>query len=134
MSKKPGEVFHTDVCGPMSVETSDGASYFLLFVDDATGYCYVYFLRYKSNVFEKFKIFEKLIANKFGRPMKILRSDREAVMPDGGGEKIPPHSARHTVYGSRGNHTRRPHLLTSSPSPRGGAALLSTPPYPPYTN
>lgn len=36
---------------------------------------HVYFLRHKSDVFEKFKIFERLIANKFGRPMKILRTD-----------------------------------------------------------
>lgn len=72
VSTKPEEVFHTDVCGPMSVEPPGGANYFLTFVDDATGYRHVYFLRHKSDVFEKFKVFERLIVNKFGRSMKIL--------------------------------------------------------------
>lgn len=72
---KPGEMFHTDVCGPMSVESPGGSKYFLTFKDDVTGYRHVYFLQYKTDVFEKFKVFERLIANKFGRPMKIIRSD-----------------------------------------------------------
>lgn len=72
---EPGEMFHTDVCGPMSVESPGGAKYFLTFKDDASGYRHVYFLRHKADVFEKFKRFDKLVANKFGRPMKILRSD-----------------------------------------------------------
>lgn len=75
VSTEPGEVMHTDVCGPMSVETPRGARFFLTFKDNATGYRHVYFLRHKSDVFEKFKIFEKKIANKLGRTMKVLRSD-----------------------------------------------------------
>lgn len=75
VSTKPGEIIHTDVCGPMSVETPGGAKYFLTFKDDATGYRHVYFLRHKAEVAEKFRVFEKSIANKFGRTMKILRSD-----------------------------------------------------------
>lgn len=71
----PGEVMHTDVCGPMSVESPGGSKYFLTFKDDASGYRHVYFLKQKSQVYEKFKEFEKMILNKFGRAMKILRSD-----------------------------------------------------------
>lgn len=48
VSTKPGEVIHTDVCGPMSIETPGGSKYFLTFKDDATGYRHVYFLRHKS--------------------------------------------------------------------------------------
>lgn len=71
---QPGEKFHSDVCGPMSVQTG-GARYFVLFKDDASGYRYVSFIKHKSDVFDKFKDFEKLekiVANKFGRPMKVL--------------------------------------------------------------
>lgn len=71
----PGEVFHTDVCGPMSVETPGGARYLLIFKDDATSFRYIYFLRHKNDVFEKLKVLDKLIENKFGRVMRVLRSD-----------------------------------------------------------
>lgn len=71
----PGEVIHTDVCGPMKVRTPGGSRFFLTFKDDATSFRYIYFLQYKSDVYEKFKIFDKLIENKFGRVMRVLRSD-----------------------------------------------------------
>lgn len=35
----------------------------------------MYFIRHKSDVVARFKEYEKLVANKFGRPMKVLRSD-----------------------------------------------------------
>lgn len=47
---KAGEVFHTDVCGPMSVESLGGARFFLMFKDDATSFRYIYFLKHKSDV------------------------------------------------------------------------------------
>lgn len=72
---KPGEVTHTDVCGPMSVESIGGSRYYLTFKDVATNYRHVYFLKHKHDTYEKFKDYEKLVSNKFGRPMKILRSD-----------------------------------------------------------
>lgn len=42
------ELIHADSCGPMSVETLDGNCYFLLFIDDYSCICWVYFLKYKS--------------------------------------------------------------------------------------
>lgn len=36
---------------------------------------YVDFLWHKSDVYEKFKVFNELIENKFGRMMRVLRSD-----------------------------------------------------------
>lgn len=54
----PGEMIHTDVCGPMSVQSLGGSRYFLTFKDDASDYRHVYFLKQKSEVFGKFKIFE----------------------------------------------------------------------------
>lgn len=74
-STVPGEVIHTDVCGPMSVESPGGARFLLTFKDDATSFRYIYFLKHKNDVYEKFKIFDKMIENKFGKPMRVLRSD-----------------------------------------------------------
>ena len=71
-----GEFFHSDVCGPMQVESLGGNRYFLTFIDDASNYRKVYFMKHKSYVFECFKAFEREVATKFNRTMKVLRSDR----------------------------------------------------------
>jgi len=52
---KLGEFFHSDVCGPMSVESIGGARYFAIFKDDASSFRKVYFIKHKSDVFECFK-------------------------------------------------------------------------------
>ena len=72
---KPGEVIHTDVCGPMNVESQGGAQFLLTFKDDATSFRHIYFLKHKSDVFDKFRVYDKLVENKFGRVMRVLRSD-----------------------------------------------------------
>ena len=58
---KVGESIHSDVCGPMSVETLGEAKYFVLFVDDASGYRCVFFTRSKAHVPEKFMEFSKIV-------------------------------------------------------------------------
>lgn len=70
-----GELIHTDLCGPMSEESIGGAKYFLLLKDDCSSFRHVYFLRHKDDTFEKFKEFEQLIVNRFGRRIKTVRSD-----------------------------------------------------------
>ena len=49
------EIIYTDVCGPMSVEVRGGYRYFFIFTDDLSRYGYVYLMKYKSEIFEKFK-------------------------------------------------------------------------------
>lgn len=68
-------VVHTDVCGPVNVASIGGARYFLTFMDDKTRYIFVYFLRHKSEVFEKFKEFKAMAERQTGEKLKILRSD-----------------------------------------------------------
>lgn len=74
-STEPGECVHTDVCGPIPIESLGGAKYYVTFIDDASGFCYVYFIKQKSDVLEKFKIYEKMVSAKFGRPIRTMRSD-----------------------------------------------------------
>src|SRR5215216_1060524 len=52
------EIIHTDVCGPMSVESRDGYCYFLTFTDDLNRCGYIYLMKDKSEIFEKFKEFQ----------------------------------------------------------------------------
>lgn len=72
---KPGELIHSDVCGPMSEPSIKGARFFVTFIDDASNYRSVYFMRHKIDVFEHFKEYERLVFNKFGRTIKVLRTD-----------------------------------------------------------
>lgn len=68
---KPGEFIHLNVYGPMSTVSIDGSRFFVTFVDEASGFRTVYFLRHKSDVFKKFKEFRKSVVNRFGA-LKVL--------------------------------------------------------------
>ena len=69
------ELVHSDVCGPMSVESFGGKRYFLTLIDDYSRAVKVYFLRKKSEVFEKFKEFEASATNETGCKIGCLRTD-----------------------------------------------------------
>ena len=45
------------------------------FIDDFSRYCWVHFLKHKSEVFGLFKVFKALVENQSGRKLKVLRSD-----------------------------------------------------------
>ena len=45
------------MCGLFDVQVRDGYLYFITFIDDNSRYEYVYLMRYKFEVFEKFKEF-----------------------------------------------------------------------------
>src|SRR4051794_6523283 len=70
------EIIHTDVCGPMSVASHGGYHYVLTFIDDLSRYGYIYFMKHKSETFEKFKEFQSEVENQRNKKIKFLRSDR----------------------------------------------------------
>ena len=51
------ELIHSDVCGPLKHATHDVSTYFMTFTDDKSRYGYVYLIKHKSEIFDKFKIF-----------------------------------------------------------------------------
>jgi hypothetical protein len=63
------------VCGPFEENAIGGYRYYVTFIDDKSRYTFVYLIRTKSEVFEKFKTFEALVRNKYQKTIKILRSD-----------------------------------------------------------
>ena len=75
------ELIHSDVCGPISVESIGGSKYFVTFIDDYSRCCAVYFMKQKSEVFEKFKEFEAITTNTSG--CGIVR-----LLTDNGGEYL----------------------------------------------
>ena len=52
------EIIHTDVCSPMSVEARGRYRYFLTFTDDLSRYGYIYLMKHKSEIVERFKEFQ----------------------------------------------------------------------------
>lgn len=69
------ELVHTDLCGPMENESLGGARYFLIFIDDFSRMCFVYFLKSKHQTFKFFKEFQRLVENQQSKKIKALRSD-----------------------------------------------------------
>lgn len=69
------DVISTDVCGPMQQESLGRKRYYVIFKDEFSGFRQIYFIREKSEVIEKLKIFCTGIENHFGRNIKELHSD-----------------------------------------------------------
>ena len=68
------ELMHSDVCGPMSTQVKGGYEYFITFIDDYSRFGYVYLMKRKSEVFEKFKEFRAEIENQLGKRIRAIRS------------------------------------------------------------
>jgi transposase InsO family protein len=60
------------------VLTKGEKRYFMTLIDDATRFCYVYFLRTKDEALVDFKIYKAEVENQLERKIKRLRSDRGA--------------------------------------------------------
>ena len=69
------EIIHSDVCGPIEVESEGGNKYFLTFTDDFSKYTVVYFIQKKSEVCLKFQEYVAMMENKTGHKVKTIRSD-----------------------------------------------------------
>ena len=74
-SSRKLQLIHSDVCGPMQTESIGGHKYFVTFIDDYSRCCAVYYLKRKSEVFEKFKEFEVSAVNECGQKIGTLRTD-----------------------------------------------------------
>ena len=66
-SKATLDLVHSDVCGTMSVQSSNGYSYCVTFIDDYSRKTSIYFPKAKSEVFERFREFKTLIENQTRR-------------------------------------------------------------------
>ena len=58
----------------MPAASMNGSLFFFTFIDAFSRYCWVYFLKQNSGVFETFKVFKALTKNKLGKNIKSLIS------------------------------------------------------------
>lgn len=52
-----------------------GSRYFVTFIDDFSRCISVYFIKHKTEVFEKFKLFEAMVTSECDKPIMKLRTD-----------------------------------------------------------
>jgi hypothetical protein len=67
------DLVHSDVCGPMSSRSLNGCLYYVIFIDDYSRKCWIYFLKAKSDTFDKFKEFKAFIEMQTGKHIRTLR-------------------------------------------------------------
>ena len=68
-------VIQSDVCRPMSQTSLSEYVYYVSFIDDFSRKTWIYFLKAKSEVFNKFKEFKEFVENLSEKKINILRSD-----------------------------------------------------------
>jgi len=71
------EVIHSDVFGQVSIPSLGGSLYYISFIDDLSRMTWFYFLKKKSEVFERFQELKSLVENQYDRKIKVLRTNND---------------------------------------------------------
>jgi hypothetical protein len=66
---------HSDVFGPVSVSSLGNSVYYVSFIDDFSRNTWIYFLRKKSEAFDRFKEFKAHVENQTEKRIKVPRTD-----------------------------------------------------------
>lgn len=69
------ELVPSDVFGPVKVPSLGKSVYYVSFIDDFSRYTWIYFLKKKYEVFDRFKEFKALVENQTKKKIKVLRTD-----------------------------------------------------------
>jgi hypothetical protein len=74
-SKEILDLTDLDVCGPMLVKSLGGSLYYVIFIDYYSRKTWLYLLKTKDEVFNKFQEFKAEIENLTSKKIKTLRTD-----------------------------------------------------------
>jgi len=69
------QLIHTGVAGPQRTPSLQGSLYLILFIDDFTRMCWIFFLKFKHEVVGVFMKFKKMVETQSGYKIQFLRSD-----------------------------------------------------------
>lgn len=69
------DLVHSDVCGPMTRPSIGSALYYVIFVDDFSRKVFLFTMKTKDEVTDKFIEFKNRVERESGRKIGILRSD-----------------------------------------------------------
>ena len=76
ISSSPFELIHSDLHGPLSVQSPEGFRYWITFIDDCTKLKAVLFLKRKSDAFDNFKTFKAYAKNQLNAKIKALQDNK----------------------------------------------------------
>lgn len=71
----PGEMIHSDLCGPMEKATPKGSLYYVIFIDDFSGMRFIAFLKLKSEAAISFQNLIHRIRGETGNLVRVFRTD-----------------------------------------------------------
>jgi hypothetical protein len=74
-SKEILDLIHSYVCSPIPVRSLGGSLYYVIFIDDYSRKMWLYLLKTKDEVFNKFQEFKAEIENLMNKKIKTLRTD-----------------------------------------------------------
>lgn len=69
------ELIHGDVCGPFESQSIGGAKYYVSFLDDYSKKVFIFPIKWKSEVIDKFEYFKNVVENQSNKKIKVFRSD-----------------------------------------------------------
>ena len=70
------DLIHSDVAGPIPTTSINGCRFFLTFIDGCSRFCWIYFMKQKSEVFDILKVFKAMVENSFCKKIKSIRYDK----------------------------------------------------------
>ena len=73
-SSAPLELVFSDVWG-QAIESVGRKQYYVSFIDDYSKFTWIYLIKYKSEVFQKFHDFQNLVERLFDRKIKAVQTD-----------------------------------------------------------
>jgi hypothetical protein len=69
------DLIHFDVCGPMSSASLSGCLYYVIFIVDFSRKSWIFFMKTKGQVINRFQEFKALVENQSGRKIRVLRTN-----------------------------------------------------------
>jgi len=104
------------MCGPFLVASTTKHKYYVIFVDDFSRKCWIFFMQKKSETYSKFCEFKALVEKESGKKVKALRSDNGGEFISGDfkdlcsavgirRELIAPHNPQQNGVAERKNRT-----------------------------
>jgi hypothetical protein len=69
------DLIHSNVCGLMSFASLSGFLYYVIFIDDFSQKSWIFFVKTKGQVFNRFQEFKALAENQTGRKIRVLRTN-----------------------------------------------------------
>lgn len=71
----PDDLIHCDICGPISIHAYNSEIYFVTFTDDSMRYCWVFLLKNKSELLDKFIILDNYLITQLNITIKKVHGN-----------------------------------------------------------